>query len=381
MALTATSFNLDSALPDWRSTVDYFRQRRAVIFLSYCRFWESHAFVQQCLAKRLTAEGVQVEWWDGEGYRRYEPVLYWNSPHLKVVSSFALPGRRWPWVVELDRQLFKIRIQRAVKRYGNPVIWVQGGLREPLARSLPYLDIFSTFDDPFFFPDRSSLLEKARVVVAQNGFTWNRHGADRKNVLQLLPPVDMSIDLQKGSSAPPFPERFPKRVMGYIGSFFPEDYDLELFEYLVRTLPDWGFCLAGRTNAEGEQKVQALKKYPNFHRLPWMPREEVVGLWKRLSVTLLLHRPRREQYGAFPTKVLESFYFGVPCVGTDVPKTADLRPSLAVSSYPSEIRRLAVEAAAIDKGRLRAAYDSLARRTEPEGHLAQVAAKLKEAKA
>lgn len=375
MSLTAknlTHLNPQSAAPDWEEAIAYFKSRKAVLFLTYCRFWEPHAFVQQSLAKLLVRNGVRVDWVDGEGWRKMTPTIYEPSPLLHVHKRFALPGRRWSVIRALDQKLFQLTFKARLKKLGgNPLVWIQGGFREELVEAMPYVDVFSTFDDPFYFAADSASLAKSKLILAQNSFTGNQLKA-YPQARVALPPVDMTLPLDSGKEYV-FPARFPKKIMGYIGSFFDEDYDLELFEYMVRTLPDWGFLLAGRSNAAGLAKAEALKRYPNFHYVPWAPREEILSLWKKLSVTLLLHRPRREQYGAFPTKTLESTYFGVPCVGTKTPKNQDIQKYFQTSSFPSELRKLAVEASFIDKEKVKAIYQELSRRTDPKEQLIDVA--------
>lgn len=379
MSLTAKNYPQIAprpATPTWEEALAYFKSRGSVVFLSYCRFWEPHAFVQQSLAKLLVQNGVRVEWMDGEHWKSYQPTIYQPSPDLKVAQRFTLPGRRWGLIHSLDKKWFGMSFRSKLKKLGgNPLVWIQAGFRENLVETIPYVDVFSTFDDPFYFASDSLSLAKARVVHAQNSFTQANIFPGLPKAQVVPPPVDMTIALE-GTKEYQFPERFPKKVMGYIGSFFEEDYDLELFEFMVRTLPEWGFLLAGRSSAAGLAKAESLKRYPNFHYVPWAPREEILSLWKKLSVTLLLHRPRRVQYGAFPTKILESTYFGVPCVGTKTPKTTDIEKYFPMSSFPTEIRRLAVETSLMDKGRIKAIYDELSQNSDPRKQLIDVAAAL-----
>lgn len=365
-----------SAAPSWEEAIAYFKSRGSVVFLSYCRFWEPHAFVQQSLANLLVQNGVKVEWLDGEHWKSYQPTIYRPSPNLNVEQRFTLPGRRWEVMRAIDRRLFQFSFRSKLKKLGgNPLVWIQAGFREELLSTIPYIDVFSTFDDPFYFGSDSLSLSKARVVHAQNSFTHENMFPELSSAQVVPPPVDMSISMT-GTKEYRLPERFPKKVMGYIGSFFDEDYDLELFEYMVRTLPEWGFLLAGRSNAAGLAKAEAMKRYPNFHFVPWAPREEILSLWNKLSVTLLLHRPRRVQYGAFPTKILESTYFGVPCVGTKTPKTHDVEKYFPMSSFPTELRKLAVEASQMDKAKIKTIYDELSQKSDPKKQLIDVAAAL-----
>ncbi|MCB0406094.1 MAG: hypothetical protein KDD51_15035, partial [Bdellovibrionales bacterium] len=112
--------------------LDYYRDRGGVIFLSYCRFWERHAFVQQALAKKLVDAGIPVTWFDGVGWRPYSPTLYWNSPLLHVSQLPAVPGRRFSdGITTFSLDLQWRAVEKKIKQHGgHPVIWVQGGIDE-----------------------------------------------------------------------------------------------------------------------------------------------------------------------------------------------------------------------------------------------------------
>ena len=137
----------ESLEAETRATLTYFRRRGGVVFLSDTAFWKEHPYVQQSLAKLLTAHGVPVIWFDGvEGGPPL--VRAWDSPHLEV--------RRLP------RRGRNATLRRALRRLGgNPVIWVWSGCPE----TLPYIDVLSVFDEP----TRGTKL-RARAVFCQNHF-------------------------------------------------------------------------------------------------------------------------------------------------------------------------------------------------------------------
>jgi len=141
-------------------------------------------------------------------------------------------------------------------------------------------------------------------------------------------------------------------------------------------MPDWGFVLAGRTDAKGLAWMKRLSRYPNFIYIPWMPRAEVAGLWKSLDLSLLLYRPYPQNCGAFPVKVLDSFHFGVPCVATRVPKTMDLASLIPLSSVPSDLRGLALEAVAMPESRKQEILRELSAGMDPAHHLDRISTAL-----
>jgi glycosyltransferase involved in cell wall biosynthesis len=380
---TAKSFPLPlSSLGDlesrWQAALPYFQARRSVVFVSYCRFWEKHAFVQQSLARYLVENGVSVTWLDGTGWRPYRPTQTLRSPLLEVRQLRELPGRRIPGVRTLSWEWQAEQIKRLLRGRRPPVLWIQGGVDEAVAERLPYIDVFSTFDDPYRHDVTGPLIKKAHFVLAQNSYCEKLLSPFIPDKVSLaLPPVDMAQDVFEEKSDFQFPTDFPKKILGYIGSFFHDDYDLVLFEQMVRRLPDYGFVLMGRTGAGGQKVLQRLEQYSNFLSLPWVPRAKVASVWKKIDACLLLYRPERFQDGAFPTKVVEATYFRVPCLATRVPKTLDLEGIFPRAAFFEALRPLVEECLRISSGRISQIRDYFLVETNPKLHLARVAESLK----
>jgi glycosyltransferase involved in cell wall biosynthesis len=357
----------------WQAALSYFRERKSVVFVSYCRYWEKHAFVQQSLARYLVENGVRVTWLDGSGWRPYRPTLYFRSRLLEVRQLGELPGRRFPGVRSLSVDWQAQQIKKHLRGRHPPVLWVQGGIDESLAEKLPYIDVFSTFDDPYRHDGRGPLVRKAHLVLAQNSYTEKLLHDDCAERIQLaLPPIDMANDVFDSEDAISFPAGFPKKVLGYVGSFFQEDYDLVLFEQMIRRLPDYGFVLMGRTGSSGQRDLQRLSQYSNFLNLPWVPRAKVASVWKKIRACLLLYRPDRTQDGAFPTKVVEASYFGVPCLATKVPKTLDLEGFFPRVTFFDELRSLVETCLEFPAGRILEIRDHFLEATDPKFHLTRV---------
>jgi len=358
----------------WERALEYYRSRGGVVFVSYCRFWEKHAFVQQSLARALVENGVPVTWLDGSGWRRYRPTRYFESENLRLQQLFELPGNRFEWVSRWNGALKIAEIRRAARRHGeDPVIWVQAGIDEAVAAHLPYVDIFSTFDDPYRHHPEGFLCQSARVILCQNSYTAALYSPAGEKVHLALPPVDMDASRFSEPLSIALPENFPKTRFGFIGSFFSGDFDLHTFERLIRHHTGYGFLLMGRTDAAGERMLERWKEFSNFVRLPWVPRTQVGEAWKLLHATLLLYRPHRTQEGAFPTKVLESTYFGVPCVASRVNKTLDLEGVFPRTAYPDLIVPMAEKVMEMGEARVREIYTALAAKTDPRRYLARAA--------
>ncbi len=360
----------------WRTALDYYRSR-GVLFVSYQKFWERYGFVQRILAKLLSENGVPVVWVDGFGWRHFERNNPWPNENLSVRQMFEFPGRRWHFVKELTKRYQERALTSVMDGMGgNPVIWVQGGTDIGFADIIPYVDILSTFDDPRR-PELSTLGSLARLIYCQNSFTYeDLHKKFPEKSVLAFPPVEMDQGTFQQVAPISYPANFPKRKMGYIGAFKSEDYDLILFETFVRRLPEWGFILAGRTDGPGEKMVEKLSQYENFLRLPWGDRRSLAPVWKSLEVSLLLYRPYLTQDGAFPTKIVESTFFGVPTIATKVPKTQDLEGLFFRSNYPEELIAGAVRAAEGNRSQVFLLHDQFKQQTDPKAHLIQAADRL-----
>ncbi len=359
----------DRALP-------FYRDRGGVLFVSYCRFWEQHGFVQQSLARFLTDHQVPVTWLDAAGWRPYSPTLYWNSPYLTVRQITRLPGERFPGVRPLSIGVQVGDIIREVKKMGNPVLWIQAGLERGIAEKLPYIDVFSTFDDPYRHPAEDPLCERSRLIICQNRFTEELLSSVPENRrVQLSPPVDLRKRVFSDSSFH-LPASFPKRVMGYIGSFLHGGYDNFLMEYFIRHLPDWGFLMMGRTDDLGMNDLNRLRQYPNFIYYPWAERAQLAAIWSRLDLSLLLYRNHPMQDGAYPVKLIEGLHFGVPAIGTQVNKNRDIADYLPCNSFADQLIEEAVKTADWSEDKIEKIYDHFREATDPRQQLVTVARRL-----
>lgn len=369
--------NEDALTDRFEKALPYYKARGGVVFVSYCRFWEQHGFVQQSLANYLSEHHVPVTWLDSAGWRSYKPIVSNSSPHLIVRQIHRLPGERITPLRSLSVQVQVLDIRREISHHGgNPVLWVQAGLEQGMAEALPYVDVFSTFDDPYRHPSNDPLCEKARLVICQNQYTDTLlKSIPPERRICLLPPVDLRDEIFEKTTFQ-LPKAFPKKVMGYIGTFRSDGFDLFLLEYFVRHLPDWGFLVMGRTNASGLVVVDRLKNYTNFLTVPWGSRATLAGIWGKIKVSLLLYRSHPSQDGAFPVKIVEGLKFGVPAVGTQVNKTRDISDFFPCTSFADQLVEMAVKTAGMPVENIQKAFVHFRDATDPRLQLSTVAERL-----
>ena len=172
--------------------------------------------------------------------------------------------RRVPWVDRLSCKLQNSTLKKVLKEGERPFVWIQSGLDERVVEKLPYVDVFSVFDDPYLHSPKGILSKKASLVVVQNKFSRELFEKGPQKLLTLCPPVDMDPVNFSDDLEVEFPPDFPSTLVGYIGSFFSDGFNLVLFEEFIRSFPEWGFVLCGRTDIQGLKKIEALKNYKNF---------------------------------------------------------------------------------------------------------------------
>ncbi len=359
----------------FESSLKFFKKRSPVIFVSqHYRFWDSHGFVQQSLAKVLTDSGIPVYWLDGAHWKRNPPVKTWNSPILNLSQLPCLPLRRVPFIEALNPNFQLRALKKKLKLGTEPFLWVQSGLDERVVAKLPYVDVFSVFDDPYLHSPDGQLSSKAKVIATQNDFTKKLFEKSHSSkTIILFPPVDMTLPSFCENSEFYFPDNFPKKTMGYIGSFFSQGFDLLMFEDFIRSLPDWGFVLCGRTDSFGLKKIETWKRYKNFIYFPWVPRAQLGALWKKINLNLMLYRPESTSHGAFPVKFLEALYYRVPSITTCVPKTSSLEGAIPRFLFPEQLKSEAVKEALNSSQLLDFLYERFSFEMNPKIHLIRIA--------
>jgi len=313
------------------------------------------------------------------GWRRLTPTLSFSSPLLKIDQLHCLPGRRIP-VIDRLSVAWQIQQIRSIRKKDNPLCWVQGSLDERICASLSEIHIFSAFDDAHLHQNGGALTERAQLIVSQNQFAHSLYqkAYPHKSVLS-LPPVELTPStFQEDGKENRFAHKFSQPVIGYLGACFPEGYDFELLEFLIQKRPQWGFVIAGRTDDLGLKKIEQLKQYSNFIYHPHIEREKLASLWRSLSINLMLYRPCRQNSGAFPVKILEAAFFGVPTVATETPKTSGLKEWVSCSSDPHQLLDL-IQNELREKKDQSPLFDSLFYEMHPKVHLAKIAEALGEA--
>ncbi len=365
---------------EFAANLGFYQRRKSALFLSKDKFWENAGQPHRSLAITLAQAGIKTHWFEGE-QRNSRHIIVPEQSGLSVSPLAAFPGRRFSWVETFSKRFQKSQLRKKmVELGGDPVLWSVGGLTSAMEEEISKLDVFSYFDSLIdYYPDRPCV-SNATLVTTQNDFALQIVGQDR-NAARFFPP--MEINPQRADSLEPaeLPPGFPKKRMGYFGSCFFLYFDYDLLERFLLALPDWGFVIGGRIDSEGAKRVAELKKYNNFHFLPWIESRKVGSYWKLIDVCLLLYRPSAIQVGAFASKALESLYFNVPIAGTKEPKTAALEEYFPMHSNVERMIQSAVTAASEGQAPIAEALEYFAYEMNPKHQLAEIAQLLEGKKA
>ncbi len=358
---------------NWYYAQPYFKKRKSVLFLSDERYWEKHGFVQQSLAYRLAEIGIKVIWIDGSGWRKYQPHSNKNS-NLIVQQLPRLPLCRIKIIDNFNVKMSSLLINSYIKKLGNnPIIWIQSGFDERVLETLPYIDVYSVFDDPYKHTPEGYLCSKAALIITQNSFALEIYKKLNYKTIRLFPPMEINGDTFNLNYSISLPEKFPTKIMGYIGSFFPEGFDFELLKECIHSMPDWGFILMGRTNESGMKHIKNLIKFGNFYYEPWKEREYTAAIWKKLKLSLFLYKDLKSQDGAFAVKTLESLRFGIPIVSTKVPKTEDINKFFPSFSVAEELKIKVNDALNTNPNDINKVHEHLSFEMDPRTYLSRVA--------
>lgn len=370
--LEISSSLLSSIEERWNSVREFYQRRGHVLFVSdRYRFWDQYGFTQQSLARTLLQIGVRVSWFDGITWKNNQPHLSATHPHLKVTPLKCYPGRRFSLIDKLSVKKQTRQIRDELTQ--TSLVWVQGSLDDRIARNFN-VDVFSVFDDCELQPFLGDLARNAKLILSQNAFAHDQFKKQYpiKSLLS-LPPVELSAELFRVTSTSKIlPSGFPEKMMGYLGACFINGFDFDLLEYFIKSLPEWGFLICGRTDEIGQKKLKALGDYSNFHYRPWIPREALASIWLKLQCNLMLYKDSIENRGAYPIKILESLFFGVPSVATRVPKTSSLEGICPVESNPKKLVDSALSVASCPGIQARS-FERLFYEMHPKVHLARIA--------
>lgn len=356
---------------EFEKSLSFYRERKSALFLSKDKFWENAGQPQRSLAITLAKAGIRTHWYEGE-QRGRDHLVVPNQSHLSVSPLSALPGRRLSFIHSISTKIQRSHLRETIDNLGgNPLLWSVGGLTPAMEAEISQLDVFSYFDSLVdYHPDRA-IVKQARLVTTQNDHGLRVVGFGR-NAARFFPPMQIISEGLDNCEPARLPDSFPRRRMGYFGSCLFMYFDYDLLERFLSELPDWGFVIGGRTDAEAEERIRSLQKYKNFHFLPWIESSKVGSYWKLLDVCLLLYRPSPIQTGAFASKVLESLYFNVPVVGTKEPKTAALEEYFPMESSVDALLKSAVRAATA-RVPIAAALEYFAYEMNPKHQLAAIA--------
>lgn len=251
--------------------------------------------------------------------------------NIFVLNPFAIPAYGVPGMREVNRQLLRLQIFRAMKRLGfkRPVNWVFNPTASVVAGSLgEELLVYYCVDEFTAFSDAGTktmvdledqLIKRADLVVvsaqrlleSKGGKNPNtvlvRHGVEYAHFRKaLLPETKIPDDIAK----------LPHPIIGYFGLMAADWIDIDLMEHIAKHFSGGSLVLLGKVTAD----VSRLSALPNVHLLGRKPFADLPGYSKGFDVAILPFPISEVTLNANPLKVREYLAAGLPVVSTKIPE-------------------------------------------------------------
>ncbi len=330
--------------PDSTSTANVLRGRDMFCF---GHDWSGDPLSKTHLMRHL-AKDNRILWINSIGYRTpqasardfrrainklkavAEPVKEVEK-NIFVLNPFAIPAYGVPGMREVNRQLLRLQIFRAMKRLGfkRPVNWVFNPTASVVAGSLgEELLVYYCVDEFTAFSDAGTktmvdledqLIKRADLVVvsaqrlleSKGGKNPNtvlvRHGVEYAHFRKaLLPETKIPDDIAK----------LPHPIIGYFGLMAADWIDIDLMEHIAKHFSGGSLVLLGKVTAD----VSRLSALKNVHLLGRKPFADLPGYSKGFDVAILPFPISEVTLNANPLKVREYLAAGLPVVSTKIPE-------------------------------------------------------------
>jgi glycosyltransferase involved in cell wall biosynthesis len=296
---------------------------------------------------RLLARDNRILWINSIGYRApaasardfnrainklkaaTEPVKEVER-NIFVLNPLAVPAYGISWMREVNRQLLRFQVNRAMRKLGfsRPINWVFTPTAAVVAGSLGEemvayycVDEFTAFSGipPQLVALEADLIRRADLVIVsadrllksksdKNPHTvLIRHGVDYNTFRKALDPE---------TKVPDEIARLPKPVIGYFGLMAADWIDIDLMVKVAKHFSGGSMVLLGKVTTD----MTRLTSLPNVHLLGRKPFETLPNYSKGFDVAINPFPISEVTLNANPLKVREYLAAGLPVVSTKIPE-------------------------------------------------------------
>lgn len=296
---------------------------------------------------RLFARDNRVLWINSIGYRAptasgrdlrrilhklsaaAEPVKE-VEPNIFVQSALAIPAYGSPAVQQLNRELLKLQVRRAMNKLGfrRVVNWVWNPAAAVVAGALgESLLVYYCVDEFTAFSGvpaelvalERSLIERADAVIVSSEELYRskspsnprtalvRHGVEHAHFARALDPA---------TAVPDDVKNLPRPVIGYFGLMADDWIDIDLMAHVARRFSSGSMVLLGKVTTD----LSRLTALPNVHVLGRKPFEALPAYCKAFDVAINPFPINDVTLSSNPLKVREYLAAGLPVVSTRIPE-------------------------------------------------------------
>ncbi|HVR32054.1 MAG TPA: glycosyltransferase [Acidimicrobiia bacterium] len=194
------------------------------------------------------------------------------------------------------------------------------------------------------------VMARADVAMVSNGVLFERHRAERADLVRVENGVDVAAFSAETSRPDDLP---PGAVVGYHG-MISTWFDFDLLDGVAAARPDWTLVLVGPVDDRVRSRLEQSIAAANVVWLGERPSREMPAYASAFDVGVIWFRIDPMTEGVTPLKMFEYLAAGTPCVSTPLPAavatdgvtTAATASELvvaidqAMSEDPARIRRI-----------------------------------------
>ena len=278
-----------------------------------------------------------------------------------VFSPFAVPGKLG---TRVSQSFAPLQIRQKAKALGirKPLVWVACPPAAQFVNSLGSVglvyqrtDRFEAFAgvDPVFIGACSDqLVRDSDIVLYCSRLLMEEEQAKTPNACFIDHGVDFTPFEAAGLAAkdPADVADLPRPRVGFIGGIDIHTFDPELFNQVVRMVPEAQFFLVGACSLPDDWCTA-----PNVHLLGQRPYEEVAAYMAAADVLIMPWNQSEWIRACNPVKLKEYLAVGRPVVTTDFYElknyTGLVRVAKGAEAFANDIRAALAEASSPDAGR------------------------------